>query len=84
MASALSCLGYTADRFVPAENRTLFRAKLVSCLQSHLPVVLLMHRKVMTGAGEVPVGHAVTLTGFSEPPPWLTFQQPSKTSHRYL
>ena len=68
MASALSCLGYTADRFVPAENRTLFRAKLVSCLESHLPVVLLMHRKVTTGAGEIPVGHAVTLTGFSEPP----------------
>jgi hypothetical protein len=68
MASALSCLGYTADRFVPAENRTLFRAKVVSCLESHLPVVLLMYRKVTTGAGEVPVGHAVTFTGFSEPP----------------
>lgn len=68
MASALSTLGYTADRFAPAENRILFRAKVVSCLESHLPVVLLMYRKVTTGAGEVPVGHAVTLTGFSEPP----------------
>jgi hypothetical protein len=68
MASALSCLGYSADRFVPAENRALFRAKVVSCLESHLPVVFLMYRTMTTGAGEIPVGHAVTLTGFTEPP----------------
>lgn len=68
MASALSGLGYTADKFVPAENRTLFRAKVVSCLQSHLPVVLLMYRKMTTAVGEIPIGHAVTVTGFSEPP----------------
>jgi hypothetical protein len=68
MASALSGLGYVADRFAPMENRALFRAKIVSCLQSHLPVVLLIYRKMETGAGEVMAGHAVTLTGFSEPP----------------
>jgi hypothetical protein len=62
MATALNSLGYVADLFVPTEGRELFRAKLVSCLLSHLPVVLLL------GTDDGPSGHAVTVTGFSEPP----------------
>jgi hypothetical protein len=68
MAASLSSLGYIADRFAPMENRPLFRALVVSCLESQLPVILLIMRKQRTGAGEIPVGHAVCVTGFSEPP----------------
>ena len=68
MAAALSSLGYLADRFAPEENRPLFRAMLVACLDSQLPVILLITRKEPTGAGEVPIGHAVCVTGYSEPP----------------
>ncbi|WP_438006178.1 hypothetical protein WME89_47475 [Sorangium sp. So ce321] len=67
MAVALSSLGYVADAFAPRENRNLFRAKLVTFLRSHLPVVLLLVRKRDTGRGFVRDGHAVTVTGFSEP-----------------
>lgn len=67
MAEAISSLGYTADRFVPAENRALFRAKLMACLDSRLPVVLGIVTKVKTGAGETVVGHAVTVTGYAGP-----------------
>jgi hypothetical protein len=67
MAAALAELGYLADRFAPLENRALFKAKIVACLQSKLPVILLMTRKLPTGAGEILSGHAVTVTGFSEP-----------------
>lgn len=67
MAEAISSLSYTADRFVPAENRPLFRAKLMACLDSQLPVVLGIVRKVRTGAGETVAGHAVTVTGYAQP-----------------
>jgi len=67
MATALRRLGYIADFFTPADNRAWFRALLVASLESHLPVVLLLRKKQTTGAGEVDVGHAITLTGFSEP-----------------
>lgn len=66
MATALSELGYIADQFAPEENRDLFRAKVVACLESQLPVVLLIERLVETGAGFIQVGHAVTITGFRE------------------
>jgi len=62
MATALNALGYVADLFLPGEGGVLFRSKLVSCLLSHLPVVLLL------GSDDGPNGHAVTVTGFSEPP----------------
>lgn len=67
MARALRTLGYIADVFDPAENRALFRAKVVACLESHLPVILLMTKKEETGAGHVTIAHAITVTGFSEP-----------------
>lgn len=62
MAVALSTLGYVADLFVPVAGRALFRAQVVSCLLSHLPVVLLL------GSDRASDGHAVTVTGFSDPP----------------
>jgi hypothetical protein len=67
MAHALSRLGYAAELFAPEENRALFLAQVVSCLQSQLPVILLVTRKIPTGVGEREVGHAVAVTGFSEP-----------------
>ena len=67
MALALSNLGYIADHFAPQENRAVFRAKVAACLQSHLPVILLITKKRDTGMGSVEVGHAVTVTGYSEP-----------------
>jgi hypothetical protein len=67
MAAALSSLGYVAEVFQPSENRAWFRAKLTCCLESQLPAVLLLTTKRATGAGKVEVGHAVTVTGFSEP-----------------
>lgn len=65
MASALSTLGYSADEFAPAENRAAFRAKIRMCLDSQLPVILLVAKKQKTGAGEVTAGHAVTVTGYN-------------------
>jgi hypothetical protein len=58
MATALNSLGYLADLFTPAENRSQFRAKVVACLESQLPVILLLSGS--TG------GHAVTVTGFRQ------------------
>ncbi len=57
MANALSTLGYIADEF-PARDPALFRAQVVSCLDSQLPVVLLLERETSA--------HAVTLTGYSD------------------
>lgn len=67
MAEAISALGYDADQFSPEGNRRLFRAKLAACIRSQLPVVLLMTMKEKTRAGDRTVGHAVTVTGYSEP-----------------
>ncbi len=63
MATALSKLGYIADFFEPEAfgNSATFRALLVASLDSGLPVVL----SVSTEEG---AGHAVTLTGYAEPP----------------
>jgi hypothetical protein len=66
MAEALNSLGYLADLFFPTENRHQFRAKIVACLESHLPVILLLSQKQHTGNGEVTVGHAVTVNGFQK------------------
>jgi hypothetical protein len=59
MATALRKLGYIADLFGPSGNHDWFRALLVACLDSGLPVVLLL-----VGNG---IGHAVAVTGYSEP-----------------
>lgn len=67
MATALRSLGYVADQFVPAENRPLFRAKVVACLDSQLPVILAVTKKTSVGEGVSLVGHALTLTGYSAP-----------------
>lgn len=67
MAQALANLGYLAELFAPEENRALFLAQVVSCLQSQLPVILLVTRRIKTGVGEREAGHAVAVTGFSEP-----------------
>jgi len=61
MGTALTNLGYSADYFVPDGDTTLFRAKLVSCLHSRLPVLLLLKNE--SGGS----GHAVAVTGFSDP-----------------
>jgi hypothetical protein len=63
MAEALSTLGYIADEFPAASDAALFRTRLVSCLDSQLPVVLLLERRV----GLAAEGHAVTVTGYGEP-----------------
>ena len=47
-----------ADAFVPGDKLPLFRAKVIACLESQLPVILAIHTPVG--------GHAVCLTGFSE------------------
>ncbi|MFC1642797.1 hypothetical protein ACFL5O_08955, partial [Myxococcota bacterium] len=67
MARALSALGYGADAFAPEDNRALFRAKLAAYLEGNLPVVLLLAQRVTTDGGHRTLGHAVTVTGFSEP-----------------
>jgi hypothetical protein len=82
MATALSNLGYLAESFAPGTNRDAFRTKLVTCLDSQLPVVLLLaqrepstarkisesdSRSVSPDDGWVTSGHAVTLTGYAEP-----------------
>jgi hypothetical protein len=67
MAEAISALGYSADRFDPDDNTLLFRAKLIACLDSQLPVVLGLCQKVPTKTGFQICGHAVTVTGYAEP-----------------
>jgi len=67
MAEAISALGYSADRFDPDDNRLLFRAKLIACLDSQLPVVLGLCQKVVTASGVRIYGHAITVTGYAEP-----------------
>ncbi|MEZ4451481.1 MAG: hypothetical protein R3B09_18570 [Nannocystaceae bacterium] len=59
MAMALSNLGYTADSFSPDHDFANFRAKVGVCLQSQLPVIL-----ILRGAKS---GHTVTVTGYSAP-----------------
>ncbi|MBK7583806.1 MAG: hypothetical protein IPI67_26885 [Myxococcales bacterium] len=68
MAEALNALGYVADVLEPSDNRDFFRAQMVACLRSQLPVILLL-TKARPGrdGGKMRDGHAVTLTGFSEP-----------------
>lgn len=71
MATALSNLGYGADVLTPSTNRAAFRALLVTCIASRLPVILLIAKKEPTGAGtdagEITPGHAVCITGYSDP-----------------
>jgi hypothetical protein len=62
MSTAISGLGFIADRFVPHGNPALFKAKLIACLQSNLPVILFLEQPGQDGA------HAVTLTGYGELP----------------
>lgn len=78
MAQALSELGYVADCFFPDENRALFRALVATSLDSQLPVVLTMYQERETGAGRTMAGHAVTLTGYSEPPATVHVPTPIK------
>jgi hypothetical protein len=80
MAAALAHLGYVADIFVPAENRALFRAMLVACIDSQLPAILLVSRTVESGAGSRAAGHAVTVTGYSDPPAAIAVPGPRKDS----
>lgn len=82
MATALSNLGYIADAFSPDPSPLLFRMKLVTYLQSQLPVVLLVKRKRMTSAGEAEEGHAVTVTGYSEPTSIVTVPAPVDTDYK--
>jgi hypothetical protein len=63
MAGALARLGYIADQFVPGERRELFRAKLVACLASRLPVILILTRQQTDTPSDA--AHAVTVTGFA-------------------
>lgn len=63
MAEALSTLGYIADEFPATSDAALFRSRLVSCLDSRLPVVLLLKRR----GGLAAEGHAITVTGYGEP-----------------
>jgi hypothetical protein len=58
-ATALANLGYAAELYRPENDPVRFRAKVVACLRSRLPVVLTIEQR-----GEE---HAVTLTGFREP-----------------
>lgn len=67
MATALAALGYSADHFAPMGNRPLFRAKLIGCLESALPVILLLHRRIPAAEGRTVAGHAVTVTGYRGP-----------------
>jgi hypothetical protein len=64
MAAAISRLGYHADRFTPEDGTNLFRAKLIACLDSRLPIVLLI-----SDAADRRDAHAVTVTGYSTATP---------------
>jgi hypothetical protein len=77
MATALSNLGYDAEFFPVAENRPMFRACVAACLDSRLPVVLTLRKKVKTGAGWVQVGHAVTVAGYRLNAPWADVPGPA-------
>lgn len=68
MATALAKLGYIAEQFSPGIDRALFRAKVVACLDSQLPVVLVIERTRKTGSGNVRISHAVTVTGYQRRP----------------
>ena len=65
MAAALARLGYAADYLEPEHGLGWFRLQLTASLRSHLPVVLLLSKDGPGGSG---LGHAVTVTGFREPP----------------
>lgn len=67
MTFALSSLGFNADYFAPEQNHILFKAKIAACLQSQLPVILLLSKQIQTGEFESHLGHAVTITGYREP-----------------
>lgn len=81
MATALAALGYAADGFGASTDRGAFRAKLVACLDSHLPVILLISQLQETGAGpdagKVKHGHAIAVTGYSEPTKIVTVFGPT-------
>ncbi len=64
MARALANLGYTAEYFAVAANRPLFRACVAACLDSSLPVVLMLSRRVQAGDGTLLEDHAVTVSGY--------------------
>lgn len=66
MATALARLGYIAEQFSPSVDRALFRAKVVACLDSQLPVVLVIEKTRKTETGNVRVSHAVTITGYKQ------------------
>jgi hypothetical protein len=68
MATALNSLGYVADLFRPAENGLQFKARIVACLESQLPVIFILIQEQDTGEGMVTAAHAVTVTGFQMPP----------------
>ncbi len=67
MLKAMNELGYCSDIIYPSDNRSLFRAELCACLESQLPAILLIHRKITTKNGYQYHGHAITVTGFQEP-----------------
>jgi hypothetical protein len=67
MAAAMSKLGYGVDVFYPRHNRALFRSHVIAYLDSNLPVVLMMTRKRQGAGGPIVDGHAIVVTGYSEP-----------------
>jgi hypothetical protein len=67
MAAAMSELGYGVDVFYPRHNRALFRSHVIAYLDSNLPVVLMMTRKRQGAGGPIVDGHAIVVTGYSEP-----------------
>ncbi len=72
MAEAISRLGYGVDAFYPRHNRALFRSHVVAYLDSNLPVILMMTRKRPGAGGQIVDGHAIVVTGYSEPRPATT------------
>jgi Peptidase_C39 like family len=72
MAEAISRLGYGVDAFYPRHNRALFRSHVVAYLDSNLPVILMMTRKRPGSGGQIVDGHAIVVTGYSEPRPATT------------
>jgi hypothetical protein len=67
MAQAIRRLGFVADYFAPLDDRRLFRAQLVACLRSKLPVILVLSQELNGAQGVAVAGHAVTVTGYDEP-----------------
>jgi hypothetical protein len=75
MAHAISKLGYIADQFSPEtqyaspdDKFAVFRAKLAACLDSRLPVILLLTNQ-MGRETERRDAHAVTVAGFAQAAP---------------